>query len=100
MTSPSLRGIALASWKRDGSLIMARDDDQKFGLRDLLAVEKPSIAEVLVTVAASAAAVPVVLGFLALGVAMRAIREVIRALSSLRVTLFPHSRTLLNAPKP
>ena len=76
--------MALARRKRDGALVVARDDDQKFGLRELLAVEKPSIAEVVVTVAATAAVVPAVLGYLALGVMARTIRDVTRALPSLR----------------
>ena len=68
--------MALARRKRDGAIV-AHDDDQKFGIRELLAVEKPSIAEVVVTVAATAAAVPAVLGFLALGVAARTMRAVV-----------------------
>ena len=75
--------MALARRKRDGAIVVARDDDQKFGLRELLAVENPSIAEVLVTLAATAAAIPAVLGFLALIVAARTMRDVSRALPSL-----------------
>ena len=68
--------MALARRKRDGAIV-AQDDDQKFGIRELLAVEKPSIAEVLVTLAATAAAVPAVLGLLAPIAAARAMRAVI-----------------------
>jgi hypothetical protein len=70
-----------------GRCIVAHHDDQKFGIRELLAVEKPSIAEVLVTLAATAAVVPAVVGFLALGVAARTMRDVTRALPSLRGAL-------------
>ena len=66
---------------------MACDDDHKFGLREVLAVEKPSIAEVVVTVAATAAAVPAVLAFLALIGAARVILGAV-ALPSLRGAVF------------
>ena len=59
-------------------------DDEDPGIGELLASERRGIGELLATVAGTVAAVPVVLGFVALGGVVLASRAVLGVTSALR----------------